>query len=89
MTYAVRPRLHILIIVRADCQALIPRLQKQFERTTIIVDRRQGERRQASRPVRVERRTGRDRRRRLMEPEDRLWRMAGYRIVYRAWEDGD
>lgn len=82
MTHVDRPRLEVLIIVRADCQAVIPRLRTQFERATIVVDRRIAERRMARRPVEVERRSGRDRRQPTMDPEATLWRQAGYRIVY-------
>lgn len=84
MTSAVRPRHQVLLIVRADCRAVIPRLRVQFARSTIIVDRRRGDRRVATTPVSVERRRGGDRRRPLMDPESLLWHEAGYRIVYRT-----
>jgi hypothetical protein len=84
MTSAIRPRHQVLVIVRADCRSLIPRLRVQFSRSTVIVDRRRGDRRSASIPVSVERRGGGDRRRPLMDPESVLWHEAGYRIVYRT-----
>jgi hypothetical protein len=65
---------------RAD---VVPRLQAEFPQALVIVDRRLGERRRDPRPVRVERRRGRDRREALLETEEWMWRTAGYRITYR------
>lgn len=78
------PRRHLVyIIVRADRLEAIPRLHLEWPHAALIVDRRAGERRQKRQRVPVERRSGRDRRRPLTDPEDWLWREAGYRIAYR------
>lgn len=84
MTSEVQSPLHVLLIVRADCRRLLPRLRTKFKRSAIVVDRRVADRRAVQEPVAAERRHGRDRRRPLMEPEERLWAEGGYRIVYRV-----
>ena len=76
-------RQDLLIIVDPDRADLLPRLQVQFADALVILDRRRGDRRQASRPAPVERREGGDRRQPLTWSEE-LCRMDGYRIVCRV-----
>jgi hypothetical protein len=77
-------RQDLLIIVDPDRADLLPRLQIQFADALVILDRRRGDRRQASEPVPVERREGGDRRRPVTWSEELLCKMEGYRIVCRV-----
>jgi hypothetical protein len=79
-------RQDLLIIVDPDRADLLPRLQIQFPDALIILDRRRGDRRQASQAIPVERREGGDRRQPLTWSEELLCRMEGYRIVCRVRE---
>lgn len=74
-----------LVIVQRGYPQILAAVQVRYgEAATIILDRRQGERRRTVRPVPVERREVKDRRRPLLPPEETMWQEAHYRIVYRA-----
>jgi hypothetical protein len=70
-----------LVIVQRDRPDLMSPLRAQYPDATIVLDRRQTERRRRTVPVPIERRA-RQRRKPLALQDLVMWESQGYRLVY-------
>jgi hypothetical protein len=73
----------LLLVIRRDRRQIYERAQQRFaDIATVVLDRRQWDRRRERRPAAVERRSGLDRRQPLAEPDLWLWEHGGYYVAH-------